>query len=321
MQNFFKIAIKILIISLPALIVLAYIETGLSKIDTHYITKLYYLESQKDSVQILSLGSSNAYFGINPEKFSCKGFNFAINAQSMYYDLKIFELYTTQLPKLKLVILPAIFYTTGTNILETSQDWRIFFYKQYLGLPLEDKKGRYFQNLKRSLDSRNYSKIALFGDTVGSHVNNGFTGHLDYTPNLDGWYDSTQVPKLDSKRNYGLEAANAHNSSFQESNIQLNLSYWQQLIDILKKRNVQVIIIRLPEHESYYKNLDSKKQDSFTEALKSFSSKNGIPFADYSRNKSFTMDDFTSLPDHLNPQGADKFSALLDSDFVKSVCF
>ena len=89
----FRFIVKLFIITLPVIIVLIYVEYGLNHLDTHYLKKRIDLEKQLNSIEILSLGSSNAYFGINPSQFSCPGFNLAFNAQSMYYDLAFIEKY------------------------------------------------------------------------------------------------------------------------------------------------------------------------------------------------------------------------------------
>jgi hypothetical protein len=84
----------------------------------------------------------------------------------MYYDLAFAKKYLDLMPNLKLVILPSIFFTTGTHLIGSSQDWRVFFYKQYFRLPNETVENDLNGNIKRIVDARNYSKIALFADNI-----------------------------------------------------------------------------------------------------------------------------------------------------------
>lgn len=309
-----------IIIAIPALIVLVYVEAGLNRLDTHYLSKKINFESQLSEIEILSLGSSNAYFGINPQGFSCKGYNLAYNAQSMYYDLEFIQKYINSMPKLKVVILPAIFYTTGSRLVSTSQDWRIFFYNQYWGLPLENEPKNLTGNIKRHIDSRNYSKIALYSDTLYHHVRDGFSGNVDYVPEKNGWYNSKDAPKLVISNEVGRRGAESQSLSYSHEISKENIAYWQEIISILKKRSVQVILVHLPEEGSYYNFLDKNKSVEFTKNITELALKNNIKFADYSRDQRFDQSDYTFMPDHLNDKGALKFSEMFDKEYLNNMC-
>lgn len=315
-----KILKPLIIIAIPAIIILAYVEFGLGYLDTHYKKKRVDFEAQIGEIKILSLGSSNAYFGINPKEFSCSGYNLAYNAQSMYYDLEFIKKYIDDMPKLKIVILPAIFYTTGTRLVGTSQDWRMFFYKQYWGLSLENEPNKLTDNIKRHLDSRNYTKIALYSDTIYGHIMNGFSGHVDYIPEVNGWYDSKDAPKFDINNQVGKKGAEAHNLAYDSKVAEKNIKHWQKIIDILRNRNIKVILLHLPEDGSYSNYLDQKKIQDFNFRLSRLAKENEIEFVDYSKDTRFSQVDYTFMPDHLNDQGASKFSKLLNDEYLKYSC-
>lgn len=316
-KNIFSV---IFIIAIPAVILLTYVEIGLNKLDTHYLKKRIDFENQLNVIEVLSLGSSNAYYGINPDEFSCHGYNLAFNAQSMYYDLEFIKKYVPLMPNLKLVILPAIFYTTGTKLVATSQDWRMYFYRQYFGLSNELEVNNHVDNIKRYIDSRNYSKIALYSDTLYSHVKDGFTGHVDYTPENSGWYNSKDVPRLNSENNVAIGAAASHSASYDEKMALKNIAYWQEIIDILGARKIQIILVRLPEDASIRSRLDIKKSTQFRSIMTELASKNNIHFIDYSEDNRFNTADFTFMPDHLNPDGAIKFSKILNENYIRGTC-
>jgi hypothetical protein len=309
-----------IIIAIPAVILLIYIEAGLSRLDTHYLKKRLDFNVKLSKVEVLSLGSSNAYFGINPKIFSCNGYNLAYNAQSMYYDLEFIKKYIDLMPELKIVILPAIFYTTGTRLVGTSQDWRMFFYKQYWGLPLENEPKKITENIKRHIDSRNYTKIALYSDTLYTHLKDGFSGHVDYIPEESGWYNSKDAPKFNAINEIGRKGAEAHSLTYDTKVADKNIKHWQKLIDILKNRGVEVILVHLPEDKSYYNYLDQKKSQDFTARISGLARKNGIKFADYSKDRRFNQEDYTFMPDHLNDRGASKFSGILNSEYLQDLC-
>jgi len=310
----------LIIIAFPAIVILIYVEVGLNKLDTHYLKKSEDLKSQANNIQILSLGSSNAYFGLNPREYSCLGFNLAFNAQSMYYDMEIIKKYIDTMPKLRIVVLPAIFYTTGTRLVGTSQDWRMYFYKQYWGLPLELESNSINENIKRLINSKNYSKIALYSDTIYTHIRDGFSGHVDYIPDKNGWYDSKDLPRLTDLIKVNSKGAFSHSLTFNESYADSNIVYWQQIISILKAKKIEILIVRLPEDVSYYSQLDQKKAQLFTTKISELAKNYDVNFADYSQDKRFVTDDFTLMNDHLNQDGATKFSKILNKEHLFENC-
>jgi hypothetical protein len=310
-----------MIVSLPAMVLVAWVECGLGNIDSVYKLKPKLLELQADTIEVLILGSSNAYFDYDPKYFSCPGFNFAINAQSPYYDLKITEKYINDLPNLKLVILPAIFYTLGTNLAETSNSWRTFFYSNYMSISVEKTGLGFFQGLRRAIDPKNFSKIALFGDNTHGYARDKFIGQVDiFIPEKNGWYDSAPIPNLDSKKSGGKDAAYAHSVSVDSRFLDINLQYWQSLINLLKKKGIAVTIIRAPEDQSYFSNLDVAKVSVMNDKIRELASKNHIQFLDYSEDRKFNASDFTVLPDHMNPIGSKKFSEIVNQDLIQKYC-
>ena len=320
-MNLIKFIFRLVAVSFPVILLLAWVELGLNHIDSVYKLKPRLLEAQAATVEVLVLGSSNAYFDYNPEYFSCKGFNFAINAQSPYYDLKIAEKYINQMPKLKLVILPAIFYTLGTNLPETSNSWRTFFYSIYMGLPIETTNLDFHQKIKRNIDAKNFSKIALFGDNSYGYMRNKFSGNVDiFIPEENGWYDSKNIPGPNFDKPDGRDAAIGHSLSTSNRFVDINLQYWGALIKLLQERGVAVAIVRAPEDYSYFGNLNKEKVDYMNGELQELSKKYKIDFLDYSANPNFHLDDFTVMPDHMNVKGSEKFSKIINRDLIQKFC-
>lgn len=320
-MNIFKFTLRIIAVCFPAIIFLAWVELGLNHIDSVYKLKPKYFESQASDIEVLILGSSNAYFDFNPAYFSCSGYNFAINAQSPYYDLKIIEKYIDRMPKLKLVILPAIFYTLGTNLAETSNSWRTFFYSIYMGFPIETTNLEFHQKLKRIIDARNFSKIALFGDNTYSYIQKRFSEKVDiFISEKNGWYDSTNIPGPNYENTGGKEAAEAHSVSASKQFVDMNLQYWIKLIELLEKKGVSVAVVRAPEDKSYYSNLDKDKVEYVNLRLKDLSKKYNVEFLDYSADPNFSLADFTVMPDHMNPIGSKKFSKIINQDLIRKHC-
>ena len=83
-----KLFIRLVIFALPFLVFASYLEYRLAGVPTSYSQKRYYLESQKNEIEVLSLGSSHG-MGINPAYFSVKGYNLSNVSQDIYYDVSL----------------------------------------------------------------------------------------------------------------------------------------------------------------------------------------------------------------------------------------
>ena len=90
-------------------------------------------------------------------------------------------------------------------------------------------------------------------------------------------------------------------------NLHLNLNY--------KKNTIKIITLL-----NRYNKLDYVKSRIFTAKIQDLADKNAIIFANYSEDKNFHPVDFTVMPDHLNHDGAIKFSETLNRDYLINMC-
>ncbi len=310
-----KFFIKFLLVIVPTALALGYVEYRLSVMNTHYFTKKIAFEKQLPNLEILSVGSSNAYFGINPEYFSYPGYNFAFNAQSMYYDEALVMKYVDKMPKLKIVILPAIYYTMGTELDKTSEVWRTDFYQHYFHIPRESQANQ-IKNLGWVLEPKYFSKISLYEKNVYGYYRRNFSDVIDYEPALNGWYDSSDAPPANLEENNGLLGARAHNATINTDIFDQNIMYWDRLIVQLKERHITPVLIQLPAHPSYYDNLDPTKFALLKQKLQKLADTYNLEYHDYTKDPRFSTDDYTVMVDHTNPRGAEKISRIINQDIV-----
>ena len=118
----------------PLLILLGYTEYRLAQVPNSYNTKRRLLESKIEQIEIISLGSSHAYRGINPNFWEVLGFNLANSNQSLYYDYRLMSKYVDKMKNLKLVIVPVSYFSLETQLGETIEDWRSFYYFRFWGI-------------------------------------------------------------------------------------------------------------------------------------------------------------------------------------------
>ncbi|HRB69044.1 MAG TPA: hypothetical protein PLC92_02955, partial [Chitinophagales bacterium] len=77
------------------------LELLLRDIPNDYSFKKNYLNTNSNNIEVLFLGSSHIYYGINPEYISQKSFNAAHISQSLNFDLAILEKYKDRWTNLK----------------------------------------------------------------------------------------------------------------------------------------------------------------------------------------------------------------------------
>ena len=304
---------KIILLSLPLILIIGYIEYQMSFSDTDYFARRINLEHQIDNIEVLVIGSSNTFYGIAPEAFSYHGFNLAFPGSSMYFDKQIVERYSTRMPKLKLVILTANFYTMGLNYSSFNQSWRQFALRQYFDVPIRQTAGLPIDGAFWT-EPRNFSKIALYGKVA---IGEDLLAPVDVVATESGWFDAGIVP-VDSIKKFGVVGAKQHNSVSNVEDYDHNLSYWESLIPLMKSNNVAVLVTVLPTDKSYYENLDIQKVKLMNQKLTEFSMKYGVKFVNYTADPRFSKDDFSwEMPDHMNARGAIKLSRIIDKELIQ----
>jgi hypothetical protein len=302
--------VKGLIFLLPVIIILGYIEYKLYHIPNGYNKKRNYLECQLNSIQVLVLGSSQALHGINPDCFSCRGFNVANNSQSLFYDTQIALKYIDRMKQLKCVMVSLSYFALWNQLEDLPEDWRDSFYYYYWDIK--------YPGLKM-LNAKNYSLIMLYG-TQNALQYTVERFHVDLAPEMspNGWI------KIDSIHNNpqisyasGKKRVVFHNKIRFEKRFNENIAILENFIRECKKRNIDVAIITPPVYETYYKYADPQVCRRNNEAILFLCKQYGCTFHDYFTDVRFNFIDFNDN-DHLNFMGADKFSRILNEDIVSA---
>lgn len=118
---------------LPALLFLTAYEIAYRNIPNSYSLKKEYLDRCADSIDILILGSSHAFYGVNPEYFSLKAFNAANVSQSFDYDARIYNAYFKGERYPDYLILSVSAFSFWERLESTDEHWRSRKYSIYMG--------------------------------------------------------------------------------------------------------------------------------------------------------------------------------------------
>jgi hypothetical protein len=310
MKRFF---IRLMMILLPFLVVFLIIEYKASRLPNSYAQKKHSLLEQAPNIRVLVLGSSHAFDDINPDFFSCKGYNLANVSQSLFYDTRLCLKYLDRLPDLRSVIITVSYFSLYYEMHDLPEEWRDYFYYRYFGVR--------FPSLAFT-DPKIFSYTALYtrdfiSAMVFSKLNNK-DEFGDIQPN--GW---KRIPapagSLAVSDSTGRDLAKFHHSLIRMKNLNSNLRYLKELLTELRKRNIRVCFVTTPAYKTYSSHLDPFILRANQNIIRRLGGEFNAEYFNYFSDPRFLKSDFSDN-DHLNTEGAEKFSRILDRDFISESC-
>jgi hypothetical protein len=303
-----KFIIKIILILLPAVIFGITLELLARDIPTSYSAKDHNLSKKKEKIEVLVLGSSHANFGINPEYFGREAFNISNTSQGLYQDYKVLLKYLPQCKKLKMVIVPISYFTLQSELAMSPEAWRCSYYSVYMGVQANPSSTKF--------DLKNYSALFLWDGPLGVIKGIRKTNKLDI--NEYGYQSppksKTIVEELINDKT-GKERVGFHDKIMKKEIIESNVSVLNEIAKDLSMRNIKMVIVTPPVYKTYYENILQENYDLMTSTIDVIAEKHQIKIFNYFKDKRFEMNDFMDN-DHLNEDGARKFSYILKNEVV-----
>ena len=101
---------------MPIFFIAVVAEIFLRKIPNDYRIKKQYFEWHSAEIKVLFLGSSHAYYGINPIYMKESSFNAAYVSQSLEIDYEILNKYKSSLKSLRTIILPVSYFSLNSSM-------------------------------------------------------------------------------------------------------------------------------------------------------------------------------------------------------------
>ena len=306
-----KFLINFSLFFIPIVLIILFFEYRLSGIKNLYIEKKELYEKKMPNCEILILGSSHALYGINPVYLEAPAFNMANVSQPLYYDYKILEKYIDRMPNLKVVICPISYFTLDMNFFDEKfpEYWRIFYYKRFYNI----------SSLKSpTFDPKNFSYIALYGNERSFLWGlKGFNINLIKEMNEFGFMEKEEQTINLSDKN-GIERVSFHDSIMSEKGREENVRYLANIINILKAKNIQPVLITTPVYKTYSDHVNMDKYNWIQKTLSDIARKDNINYLNYFYDKRFIARDFYNS-DHLNSTGAKKMTLVLQNDLNKFI--
>jgi len=299
-----KFISKLCIFLLPILGFLVLGEIALRITPNDYSYKNQYLLDKAQEIEVLIMGSSHAFYGINPEYISENAFNAAHISQSIDYDYLIFSKFSENLGRLKTLVLSISYHTLYSRLSEGVENWRIPNYTVFYDIE-ENSTLRNNLLLYGKKPSTIFKKSLNIGRNNDISVSDSGFG-LGYT-------NVKQANLVVS----GKSAAKRHTKNVDRW-AEKNTEVLRKFISDCKELGVNVLLITTPTLSEYRVNLDEKQLSGMNSILSSLSENySNVEYLSFISDNRFLAEDFHDA-DHLNGLGAEKFSRILNALLEKN---
>ncbi len=269
-----------------------------------------------EHIQICNFGSSHGEYGFNydgvSDKFSC--FNFALNSQTLMYDYRILQHYIDRIDEGGIVIIAASYFS-------------------FFGRPETEAKSfislnnRYYKILPPEL-IKNYDIITDYIINYLPILTFDIKKAFNAIRGVKTVEEIQTAETLDDIKEVGKKRADYHfngiksneNGSIRFSNEKIDSLY--KIIELCMNRKLIPILVTTPcltEYSSHFKN-DSEFMKAFHSVIDEVIRTTGIRYYDYSEDERFSHDrKLFRDTDHLNPNGALKFTNILVNDVMNDL--
>ncbi len=301
-----KLIIKSALFILMLLPVVICLEYRLSHVANSYNTKLNLFKNNKDC-EVLVLGSSHALHGINPVFFGHKGFNMASTSQGLYHDKEIFIRHAPSLQKLKYVIVNVSYFSLEADMESGPEYWRTFFYYHFYGIPPQRWLLRW--------DIRNFSMLALYGPQSVKYLKS-LPGELRGNVTETGWCPLGVFPGAISDE-HGKARMKFFHKFMREDYRSENIRYMREIIEPCLRGGITPVLLTTPVSRTCSTYIDEVKFSWWRECIERLCAEYKLRHLNYFTDSRFSFEDFSDN-DHLNGEGAEKLSKIIDAEIFQN---
>lgn len=291
---------KILIYTLPIVLVAVGLELYVESIPNSYTYKRTYLEQHAAEIKTLILGSSYAYDGVDPNVLDA-AFNLANSSQCFEDDYSLLQRNIIYLDSLKRVVLPISY----SSLQMVSSSNRRVYYTIYMDLYPRWPISKYsFECFNLELMLKKIAKHTLHEDIVRCDSLGQRIGHtLDSRP-ATNWKETDHL--IVNDRFVGKSA-----QGFIKEN-----RYWLRRIALeCQVSGVDLYVVVMPTLEDYRNGMPPEQIAAMYDVIGFISGKfDCVKLLDYQHWG--REDDFWNAT-HLNTTGAKRFTEELSVNFEK----
>lgn len=290
---------RTLLFAIPLLGLLALFEARLRAIPNDYSYKRTFWTGRPDDIEVLVLGSSHSYYGVDPAYFTAKGFNASHISQSIDLDHALFAEYADGLHDLKAVLVPISYNTLFSRMANGRERWRLKNYVIYYDLLLSWAPADHFELMNGTVQA------AL--DRLTAYLRRGRTDRQCTELGVSG-----TDPKSDGDLKTTGEAAAERHTRADRSLLPENTHHLKAIIALARSRNARIILFTPPAHLAYRERMAPEQWHEAQATVKGLLDGGDIAYHDLLASTAFADEDFRD-GDHLNAAGRRKLSLMLDS--------
>lgn len=279
---------------LPIVLFVCIAEYALRKIPNDYAFKNHYLKHNASEIETLFLGSSHAYYGINPEHYPGNSFNASHISQSIDLDYRLLDKYSDEFERLEYIVIPIDYLTLFSRTSTGIEYWRMKNYNIYYNFRTSLNPEDYMELFSISLKYNMYRLM----DYYYHGKSNISCSALGY-----GITDLNQEDLIET----GKDAASRHKAK-DKKQVKESLEFVAKIIKLATEKSANVLFYTSPAYESYTNNLDSIQYQLTVNSIDSIAGKHDNTFYyNLMFDRQFTKKDFRDA-DHLNTLGAEKLT-------------
>ncbi len=284
---------------LPILLVISLFELLVRRIPTSYRQKTEWMVSHLEQTEIIVLGSSHGYYGINPSFFDKPTVNLANVSQTFKYDMLLLSQYIDQCPNLRYVILPVSYFSFFEELENTSEWWRIISYRLYMHCDAPSPLLKYnFEIAYPDVARRKFFDYYIKGEDIRACTDEGFGISYALNNRSENWDN-------------GVERA-CNNTYLDKSDTLNNKKYIKIIQSLSANKGVTLVLVTTPTWHTFYENLDKNQQKLTTKFIENIlATGNNVVYFNFLKDKRFHESDFYDA-DHLSNVGAEKLTRLLN---------
>jgi hypothetical protein len=278
-------------------------EILIRNIPNDYSYKKKFLDVNSEKIQILFLGSSHAYYGIDPTAVKTNSFNASHISQSLDYDYEILLKYKDKLKQLRCIVIPIDYFTLSSKVSTGPEPWRVKNYEIY------------YQINKSLKISDRFEMLSLTPELNLKRIFSSYIKGTNFITCNDLGYGNDKRKAKDLVES-GISAAERH-GKIDQGAVSDNIRTLTNMAGFAKERSIKILIYTTPGYTTYVSHLDKEQLKTTHKIIRELVTANPhCKYYDLLRDSSFVKSDFRDA-DHLNQAGARKLTLKLN-DFINS---
>ncbi|WP_452227725.1 hypothetical protein [Lacinutrix sp. MEBiC02404] len=296
-----KFIVKSSLFILPLVLCFLFIEIENRTNNTFY-TKSKYIKDNKNSIEVLILGSSQTWRAINPEYLTMDVAPLAHGGSALNIDYLLFKKYVDNFPNLKVVILETS-YHTFEEFRNTSWNKNHLFHIYY---DVNNYEGAapWSENLLLTANPKAYIKKiwtrSIFPE-FGEYNNYGFI---------------TSTKKTLDKSGYPASELKSRHIKESLDNYKIETKLLANMVTTCEEKGLDLILFSPPKYSTYNKNYTSTKLERRNLVFEKYKKLDRVYILNYETTYEDEKDMFYN-EDHLNIYGAKKLTKSLNIELEK----